>query len=124
MHEDDFTARLMSEMEPDLLDALQHRINSFIKWDLIKFLHENPHTFDTADQIARYIGREPTAVRAALEELHQSGLVERTPRESQAVFALQHTPAAMDLVKRFLKACEDRHFRVKAVYHIVRASRG
>ena len=53
-NEDDFTARLMDDMDPVLLDFVKTKVNSFVKWDLVRFFHENPHTADTVDNIAKY----------------------------------------------------------------------
>jgi len=53
---EDFTTRLMNDMDPQLLDLVKTKVNSFIKWDLVRFLRENPNTADTADSIAKYIG--------------------------------------------------------------------
>ena len=55
---DDFAASLMNDIDPRLLELIHTRINSFIKWDLVRFFHDNPHTADTADSIARYTGRD------------------------------------------------------------------
>jgi hypothetical protein len=33
----------------------------FCQWDLVRFFHENPYTTDTADNIARYLGRDLAA---------------------------------------------------------------
>ena len=70
---DDFTARLMDDMDPILLDFVKNKVNSFIKWDLVRFFHENPHTADTVENIAKYAGRNVTAVEPELEELVDSG---------------------------------------------------
>jgi len=53
-NESDLAARLMGDMDPGLLDFLKTRVNSFVKWDLVRFFHENPHTTDTAENVARY----------------------------------------------------------------------
>ena len=72
---DDFTARLMDDMDPILLDFVKNKVNSFIKWDLVRFFHENPHTADTVENIAKYAGRNVTAVEPELEELVDSGIM-------------------------------------------------
>jgi len=117
---DDFTARLMSDMDPDLLEFIKTRVNSFIKWDLVRFFHENPHTTDTAENIARYSGRNPAAVEPELEELAASGIMRKQLVGGIPVYSLTDDEATRDLIRQFVQACEDRHFRVKAVYHIIR----
>ena len=55
-------------MPDNLLEFVKSKVTSFIKWDLIRFFHENPNTVDTAENIARYAGRHITAVEPELEE--------------------------------------------------------
>ena len=50
----DLTGRLMADMDPQMLEFLQTKVNSFVKWDLVHFFHDNPHTTDTAENIARW----------------------------------------------------------------------
>lgn len=118
--QDDFTAKLMDDMPEELLDFVKTKVNSFIKWDLVRFFHENPHTVDTAENIAKYAGRHLSAVAPELDDLEKNRIMERRTVGDQTVFSLTQDPAMRDLVDKFITACEDRHFRVKAVYHIIR----
>ena len=120
---DDFTARLMDDMDPVLLDFVKTKVNSFIKWDLVRFFHENPHTADTVDNIAKYAGRNVTAVEPELEELVNSGIMKKSLLGETPIYALETNEEMQVLVDKFILACEDRHFRVKAVYHIIRGMR-
>ena len=120
---DDFTARLMDDMDPVLLDFVKTKVNSFIKWDLVRFFHENPHTADTVDNIAKYAGRNVTAVEPELEELVASGIMKRSRLGETPIYSLETNEEMQALVDKFILACEDRHFRVKAVYHIIRGMR-
>jgi hypothetical protein len=120
---DDFTARLMNDMDPQLLDFVKTKVNSFIKWDLIRFFYENPNTTDSAENIARYAGRNVTAVAPELEELVESNVMEKRRIDDLTVYSLASNEEMRKLVDEFILACEDRHFRVKAVYHIIRGMR-
>ena len=122
---DDFTARLMDDMDPTLLDFVKTKVNSFIKWDLVRFFHENPHTADTVENIAKYAGRNADAVKPELEDLVESGIMERRSLDNNnmSIYSLSGDEEMRALVDQFIQACEDRHFRVKAVYHIIRGMR-
>ncbi len=120
MSDDDFTAKLMDDMPADLLDFVKTKVNSFIKWDLIRFFYENPNTIDTAENIAKYAGRHLSAVAPELEDLEVSGIMDRKIIGDQVVYSLTQDYDMRSLVDKFIVACEDRHFRVKAVYHIIR----
>jgi hypothetical protein len=120
---DDFTARLMNDMDPQLLDFVKSKINSFIKWDLVRFFHENPNTADTVENIAKYAGRNSAAVKPELEDLVESGVMQKREVQGTYIYSLDNADDMRELVDRFIQACEDRHFRVKAVYHIIRGMR-
>jgi hypothetical protein len=121
---DDFTARLMDDMDPTLLDFVKTKVNSFIKWDLVRFFYENPHTADTVENIAKYAGRNADAVKPELEDLVESGIMEKKVMDGNTViYSLATDEDMRALVDQFILACEDRHFRVKAVYHIIRGMR-
>lgn len=123
LQSDDFTAKLMDDMDSRLLDFIKNKVNSFIKWDLVRFFYENPNTTDSVENIAKYAGRNTAAVQSELEELVESGVMERQLVEGLPVYSLASDQDMRRLVDEFILACEDRHFRVKAVYHIIRGMR-
>lgn len=123
MTNDDFTAKLMNDMDPRLLDFVKMRVNTFIKWDLVRFFHENPHTADSVENIAKYAGRNPVAVKPELDELVDAGVMQRQAIGEIIVYRLVDDKEMRRLIGEFIAACEDRHFRVKAVYHIIRGMR-
>jgi hypothetical protein len=113
----------MEEMDPKLLEFLKTKVNSFIKWDLVKFFHDNPNTADTAEGIARYIGRKTEAVKPELEELVVDGVMEASIINGIYIYSLTKDEEMRKFIGDFVSACEDRHFRIKAVYHIIREMR-
>ena len=120
---EDFTAKLMNDMDPELLSFVKDRVNTFVKWDLLRFLNENPHTADTAENIARYVGRSAAAVKAEAQELVDSGLLQMRLVADLPIYTLAQNNQVRALINRFLEACQDRNFRVKVVYHIIRGMR-
>lgn len=119
----DLAARLMGDMDPDLLEFLKTKVNSFIKWDLVRFFYENPHSTDTAENVARYVGRDASAIEVELSELVGTGVLERQRVGELWVYSLASDPVMRKLVDQFILACDDRQFRVKAIYHIIRGMR-
>jgi len=120
---DDLAARLMDDMDPELLDFLKTKVNTFIKWDLVRFFHENPHTADTAANVGRYVGRDVGTIDAELGELVGAGVLERQRVGELVVYALTSDAPMRGLIRQFAQACDDRQFRVKAIYHIIRGMR-
>jgi predicted transcriptional regulator len=121
--ESDLAARLMEDMDARLLDFLKNQVNSFVKWDLVRFFHENPNTADTADNIARYAGRDPAAIERELAQLADSGVLEGESVGELTVYSLATDDDMRALIDQFVAACNDRQFRVKAIYHIIRGMR-
>jgi hypothetical protein len=120
---EDFTTRLMNDMDPPLLDLVKTKVNSFIKWDLVRFLRENPNTADTSENIAKYVGRNAATVEPELRELVDCEIMQVKVVEGLPVYSLTTDNSTRELLDRFITACEDRHFRVKVIYHIVRGMR-
>jgi len=123
MSSNDLAARLMGDMAPQLLEFLKTKVNSFVKWDLVRFFHENPNTTDTAENIARYAGRDVATIEVELDELVGAGVLNRQRISELVVYSLADDPAMRSLVDQFILACDDRQFRVKAIYHIIRGMR-
>lgn len=119
----DLTGRLMADMDPRLLEFLRMKVNSFVKWDLVHFFHNNPHTTDTAENIARYAGRSVETIRSGLAELAQDGVLEESQLGGMTVYSLASDSDIRDMLEQFVKASDDRQFRVKAIYHIIRGMR-
>ena len=112
----DLARRLMDDMDPEVLDFLKTTVNSFVKWDLVIFFYDNPHTTDTADSIARYIGRDDYVIEDDLTGLVESGILQR----KLTVYSLTKDPQVRERIKHFVSASDDRQFRVKAIYHLIR----
>lgn len=116
-------SQLMDDIEPHLLEFLQTKVRSFVQWDLIRFFNDNPHAADTAENIARYIGRDPGTVSGDLAQLVLSGLLQRQNQQGIEIYTLSNDTETRALVNNFVAACTDRQFRVKAIYHVIHAMR-
>ena len=123
MTQSDMTSRLMDDIDPVMLDFLHEKVNSFVKWDLVRFFHDNPHAADSADNIARYTGRDVRAIAGELVGLVEVGVLERNELSGQTIYMLTSEQAMRDLISDFVRACDDRMFRVKAIYHVIRGMR-
>jgi hypothetical protein len=123
MASNDLAARLMGDMAPQLLEFLKNKVNTFVKWDLVRFFHENPNTTDTAENIARYAGRDVATIEVEMDELVGAGVLSRQRIGDLTVYSLVEDEAMRSLVDQFILACDDRQFRVKAIYHIIRGMR-
>ncbi|MBE7472826.1 MAG: hypothetical protein DPW09_40300 [Anaerolineae bacterium] len=114
-----FVTRLMADVEPVLLDFIKTNVNSFIKWDLLRLFAANWDTLDTAENIARYVGRTVAVIEQELEDLVESGLIVKRGLNGASTYALVSDETTRATVSHFISACEDRDMRIKIVYHIV-----
>jgi hypothetical protein len=105
--------------EQRLLDFVRTKVDSFIKWELVRFFHDNPYAADTADNIARFAGREPRFIEVGLEELVTSGLVEASTPGTVRVYRYTKDQDARDLIASFVLACDDRDFRMRATNLVI-----
>ncbi len=106
-----------------MLDFVQTKLDSFVKWDVLRFLKENPHTADTPVGLAQCVGRKPDVVGPRLEEMVEDGLLRVREVGGLRVYSLTEDPAAADLINRFLCCCEERRFRLRAIFHVARNMR-
>jgi hypothetical protein len=110
----------LSNNDTNWAEFLQKKVNSFIKWDLVRFFHDNPHTADTAERIARYTGRDVRVITHELNELAQAGVLEIQEISGVNIYKFSEDQATRDLISRFVEACHDRDFRVQAIHHVIR----
>jgi len=111
------------DTDPELLDFLRTKVDSFVKWDLIRFFYNNPNTSNTAGHIARFVGRHVTPVQAELAELAQEGVLQENRKHGGTLYSLTPDHETRRLLDRFVMASEDRSFRVKAIFYITRNQR-
>lgn len=107
------------DMSGQWQEFIETKINSFIKWDLIRFFHDNPHLQDTAENIAEHIARDEEAILYHLDGLVQVDLLSVTKRKQACVYQLTSDSETRALVGSFMTACRDRDFRVKAIHCVV-----
>ncbi len=113
----------MDDIDPNLLRFLHDKVNSFVKWDLVRFFHDNPHAADTAENIARYTGRDVRTITDELKGLVEVGVLEQNEVSGMKIFMLASDREMRRLINEFVLACDDRQFRVKAIYHVIRGMR-
>jgi hypothetical protein len=110
-------------MDTNLLDFLRTKVNSFIKWDLVRFFHDNPHARDTAENIARYMARDVRTIDRELSDLAGSQVVVADEISGAKVYHLTEDADTRATISAFMDACHDREFRVEAIYQVIQGMR-
>lgn len=111
---------MQGDVDPKIMEFLRDKVNTFVRWDLIRFFNDNPHAMDTAENIAHYIGRDVRPVETELMGLVEDKVLKLNQTANVKVFALTSDPNTRDMVHHFVLACDDRQFRVKAINQVIR----
>ncbi len=111
------------DIEPRLLELVQTRLDTFIKWDIMRHFHTRPHLTVTAEQLARELGRDVRVLRPQLQQLARGGLLSVEELADMRLFTYTDNLDTRALVKDFFVACHDRRFRVHAIYQVIRGLR-
>lgn len=98
---------------------LKNKVNSFIKWDLVRFFHDNPYTAETADNIAGFIARDAKTVHRELDELVHSGIVAVQEVGGYQIYRFSDADEVRQLIAQFMTACKERAFRVRAINTVI-----
>ncbi len=106
-------------LDPALFTFLRDRVNSFTKWDLVRFFHDNPHAADTAENIARYTGRDVVTTERELDSLVETGVLLVETAGKVRVYRLTADERYRRLIDDFVTACHDRDFRVRAIQIVI-----
>lgn len=108
-----------TDMNAEWRQFLATKVNSFVKWDLVRFFHDNPHTADTVENIAHYVGREVNAIKTELDELARSGVLIAEQKPAITIYRLAKDANMRQLIADFMNACLSRDFRVKAIRYVI-----
>jgi len=109
------------DINPNLLSFIRQHVDSFAKWDLIRFFHDLPDSVEVAETAAHATGRDLGTVFQALKELTETGLLESSTLHSgETAYMLTSDHSLRTLTNSFILACDNSQFRIKAIYHVIR----
>jgi len=94
-------------------------VDTFVKWDVVTYFHNNPHAADTAENIARVTGREAHEVETNLPDLVNAGVLESRAAGLTRLYCLTDTPDRRQEVAAFVAACADRDFRAQVIKKVI-----
>ena len=118
---DTLISDVMDEMDPRLLEFIKAHVVTFARWEILRFLYENQETQDTLENLARYIGRSPDTVRSEADQMVSAEILTSRLQGEQQVYALTQNRQVRGMIAALVAAARERTFRMKLVYHILRA---
>jgi len=104
----------------ELLNFLHNKVNSFIKWDLVRFFHDNPHTKDTVENVAKYVGRDTKTIQHELNDLVKANVLCTEEISGFTLYRLAQDTQIRQTINTFIEACHDRQFRIEAIHHVIK----
>lgn len=105
-----------NEAPPQLVEFMEHKLDSLAKWDLIQFFYKKQEIVVTAPKIASMIGRDLRKVDMELKEMAENGLLDVQDQSGVQVYKLAKDKQTRALVEQFVRACDNRQFREAAIY--------
>ncbi|MEO8392836.1 MAG: hypothetical protein ABI700_07575 [Chloroflexota bacterium] len=115
--------RVTTQRENDtrLLDFVREKVDTFVKWELVRFFHDNPYAADSAENIARFAARDARTVEQDLQALVRSGVLESNVagNGTTRLYRYVKDQQVRAMVQSFVIACDDRDFRVRAINQVI-----
>ena len=90
-------------IDPEAIARLLPYLDSFLKWELLRLLHDNPDMTATIEDLARYLGRDETEVRPAARSLASSGILHQVDIGTQYVYSLVDDEELRQLVGHLVR---------------------
>lgn len=111
---------MIPQLDIKLEKFIEKHVNSFIKWDLLVFFHENPGAADTATSLANRLGRRPEDVRKALDEFGEGGILTTQADDPNVIYQYQPSPKIQPLIEAFIKSLDSREKRLQILTKLLR----
>ncbi len=99
-------------------------LDSFVKWELLRFLHDNPGVEAAIEDLARYTGRDETEIKPAARALTAAGIFEQGDGDFGYVYSLTKDDRTRAFVDQIVDGfVADRLVRLAISSHILKAHR-
>lgn len=122
-NEPDGKKLMLLHISQSVSDFVDTHLDSFLKWELIRFFHSNDHVADTASQIANQLKRNVQVVQSALQSLAQTGIVHRVHFEDIEIYTLTEDDKLRHILEQFMQTSQERHAYLQIMYAIMRRIR-
>lgn len=111
-------------IKPQVVDRLLPHLDSFVKWELLRFFHGNPEMTATVDELARYTGRDETELKPAARALATAGIIHQRDVGSGYEYCLTKDDTLRHLINHLIQSyLGDRLVRHAISSQILRTQR-
>ena len=111
-------------LDQEAATTLLPHLDSFVKWELLRFLHDNPNLEAAIEDLARYTGRDETELKPAARALYAGGLFQQGEGEFGYTYSLTSDEKLRRLIDHLVEGfVADRLVRLAISSHILKAHR-
>jgi hypothetical protein len=104
--------------EMTLYDFIVRTVNNFVKWDVLRQMSAQADQPFSLEGLVRVTRRRAEVLYSNLRDLMAQGVVEQ---ENDA-FVLTRDPIRRRLVEGFMRACQNREFRLRVIRFLTRGT--
>jgi len=90
-------------IKPQAVDRLVPHLDSFVKWELLRFLHGNPQTLATLEDLARYTGRDEMELKPAARALAIAGILQQVDAGDRYEYCLTEDDTLRHLIGHLIQ---------------------
>jgi len=101
---------------------IERYVDSFVKWEIVQFFHDHPHTLYPQDVLADSLNRPLKSLKRELKELSERGLIreEKNGKAASYIYDLPDQDTLSKYVDQFASFCQDRDGRLRVIYKILK----
>ena len=107
----------------DLEEFIAKIADSFVKIELIKFFHYNPHFLGKTGDISLAIGRNPKKVSKGIDDLVLQGILKKNGQKSTAIWSYAPEASMHKKITQFIKTYEGPDLRQWIVNQVIRGGK-
>lgn len=108
------------KMDDDFESFIKKYINTFVKWELVQFFHNNDIQPFSINELSKKLNRSAKTLKSEISELVSNGMLVNLARDEMTVRLVEDNKEVLDLMQRFVKFCESREGRLRVIYKILK----
>ena len=112
------------KLDDDFESFIKKYINTFVKWELVQFFHNNETKFYSVNELAQKLNRSSKTLKSEVVELEEKGLLKESEEQELSFQLIQDDTndkkALLALMKCFVEFCETREGRLRVIYKILK----
>lgn len=116
----------LMKFDEEIEEFLRRHVNSFIKWEIIRFFHANPKTGFTLNELSKIFSRTLKQLRPNIRELSEGGLIKQQKQDGNTVFSFDLSDTDLKeknlkkLINDFVNLCQTRQGRLRVIYKMLK----